>query len=148
VKLVFGSWLHRVLRGGQRLAPIEQQLLLAFREHLPPLFHAALDVQLQALNLAQRQAEWRGICLYRLRWGKVFREDLPPLPCKTGEVKLLSMRIVAHGATEPIHVVFWAVQRVFFGFGTGESLRPVQSAPSIEVLEVKHSWRSNVEAAA
>lgn len=145
VKTQFGSWWHRVIRGGVRLSPIEQRLLETFRERMPPAFHAPLDAQLDAINLAQRHVEWRGIHLYRLRNGKVARDGVPPLPCKDGEIKLLSLQVKVPGTPEPFHVVFWAVHRFFFGFDSGESLKPVRAASSLTVEEVKQSWRSNTE---
>jgi hypothetical protein len=147
VKTKFGSWWHRFARGGVSLEPVEQRLLEVLREHMPTTFHASLDAQLRAINLAQRQSDWRGLNLYRLRWGKVFRDDLPPLPCKAGEVKLLSVRVVVPKAAQSVHVVFWAVDRFFFGFATGESLEPIRSATEFELVDVKQSWRSNAETA-
>jgi hypothetical protein len=146
VKTQFGSWWHRLIRGGVVLTPLEQKLLVAFRENMPAAFQAPLDEQLNAINLAQRHVEWRGIHLYRLKGGKVAQNDLPSLPCKDGEIRLLSLRVRVTGAPEPFHVAFWAVHRFFFGFGTGESLKPVRTAESFTVEEVTHSWRSNIEA--
>ena len=145
MKLQFGSFWLRVLRGGVRLTPIEQQLLVAFREHIPPAFHASFDAQLNAINLAQRHAEWKGINLYRIRRGKVYHEGLPLLPCSEGEVKLLSLSIAVPGMADPLHVAYWAVQRFFFGFGTGESLRPIQVVTQLAVHSSRQSWRSNAE---
>jgi hypothetical protein len=145
VKTQFGSWWHRLVRGGVLLSPVEQRLLEAFRERMPPVFHAPLDAQLNAINLAQRHVEWRGIHLYRLRNGKVTRDDVPPLPCKDGEIKLLSLQVKVPGTPEPFHVGFWAVHRFFFGFDSGESLKPVRAADSLTVEEVKQSWRSSME---
>lgn len=145
MKLQFGSAWLRILRGGIRLTPIEQQLLVAFREHIPPSFHMSFDAQLDAINLAQRHAEWKGINLYRIRHGKVYHDDLPPLPCSKGEVKLLSLSIAIPGIAEPLHVAYWSVQRFFFGFGTGESLRPIQAITQLAVRSSRQSWRSNAE---
>lgn len=128
------------------LAPLEQRLLVAFRENMPELFQAPLEAQLNAINLAQRHVEWRGIHLYRLVGGKVARDDLPALPCKDGEIRLLSLRVRVPGAPEPFHVAFWAVHRFFFGFGTGESLERVRATENFTIEEVTHSWRSSIEA--
>ena len=117
MKLQFGSFWLRTLRGGIRLTPIEQQLLISFREHIPPSFHTSFDAQLDAINLAQRHVEWKGVNFYRIRRRKVSHDDLPPLPCAEGEIKLLSLSIAVPGIAEPLHVAYWAVQRFFFGFG-------------------------------
>lgn len=130
-----------------RLAPVEQRLLTLFREQIPQTFHSALDAQLEAYNLAQRHVEWRGITFYRIRKWRVFRDDLPVLPCNAGEVKLLSLA-VSPASDVALHVVFWAVRRYFFGFASGESLKPYRDITELRVLKVKQSWRSNVAASA
>ena len=133
------------MRGGVRLAPVETRLLTLFREHIPQTFHSALDAQLEAYNLVQRHVEWRGCTFYRIRAWRVFRDDLPVLPCNAGEVKLLSLA-VSPAPDVTLHVVFWAVRRYFFGFASGESLKPYRDTTELRLLNVKQSWRSNVAA--
>lgn len=143
MKTQFGSFWLRLFRGGVHLTPIEERLLRLFREHIPSPFHAALDAQFAAYNLAQRHVEWKGVNLYRIRRGKVVRDDLPTLPCSDGEVKLLALAVSPSPSVPPLHVMFWAVQKYFFGFGTGESLKPFRQASDLQLLSVKQSWRSN-----
>jgi hypothetical protein len=146
MKTQFGTWWLRLLRGGVVLTPIEQRLLEVFRDNMPEKFRGPIDAQLDAINLAQRHVEWRGINFYRLKRGRVDRSGVPPLPCKDGEIKLLSLRIAVPGVSGSFHVMFWSVQRFFFGFGTGESLQPVKDAQTFTVEDITHSWRSNVAA--
>ena len=104
-----------------------------------------MDAQLAAYNLAQRQVDWRAINLYRMQGRKAVRTDLPPLPCSPGEVKLLSLTISIPGRVNPVHVVYWAVDRYFFGFSTGESTKPHRQACDLRVTKATQSWRSNVD---
>ncbi|GAB3455583.1 hypothetical protein GCM10027321_08300 [Massilia terrae] len=65
MQIQFGSWWQRLRRGGVLLSPIEQSALAIFRETMPSNFHIAIDAQLKALNLAQRDLDWKGLRLYR-----------------------------------------------------------------------------------
>jgi hypothetical protein len=141
-KMQFGSWWLRLRRGGTLLSPVEQRLMVIFREAMPPDFHPAIDAQFAALNLAQRDMDWKGVRLYRISHGKVRRNDLLPLPCAGGQVKLLSTAIKVTGHADPIHVVFWAVDKVFFGFTVDVSLKPYAAQTELPIEAMKHSWRS------
>ncbi|RZU47399.1 hypothetical protein EV700_0361 [Fluviicoccus keumensis] len=145
MKSNFGSWWLRVLKGGVKLSPVEQQLLQTFIDHMPTDFQQPLAAQINALNLAQRVAEWRGINFYCLIKGRPSRVGVAPLPCKAGEIKLLSLKVAIDGISPPINVAFWAVNGYFFGFGTDQSLKPVKAATDITLLKVTQSWRSNIQ---
>lgn len=148
MKTNFGSWWLRMLKGGVSLSPVEQQLLQVFVDHMPNQFQQTLDAQIDSLNLAQRVAEWRGINFYCLNEGSPSWAGVAPLPCKAGEIKLLSLKVEIEGINPPVNVAFWAVNRYFFGFGTDQSLKPVKAATHIKLLEVTQSWRSNIQVTA
>lgn len=143
MQIQFGSWWQRLRRGGVLLSPIEQSVLAAFREAMPPEFHAAIDAQLEDLNLTQRDVQWKGVCFYRILNGRASRDGLLPLPCKDGEVKLLSVSFRVLGHKAPVHVAFWAVDRILSGFATDVSLKPYKSEVRLTVDAIKHAWRSN-----
>jgi hypothetical protein len=139
----FGSLARRILSGGVRLTPLEESLLRTFRENIDASFHAALDAQLHAYNLAQREVDWRAINLYRVVRGRPSRVGLPELPCGPGEVRLLRASVRPRSSAATLHVAFWAVDRYFFGFNSGESLEPDRDETVLDVLEVNQSWRSS-----
>lgn len=143
MQIQFGSWWQRLRRGGVLLSPIEQSALAIFRETMPSNFHIAIDAQLKALNLAQRDVDWKGLRLYRMLSGEVSRGDLLPLPIRAGEAKLLSLSVNVPGRARPIQFAFWAVDRVLFGFDTDVSLEPYKSETRLVTEAVKHAWRSN-----
>ena len=112
MKLEFGGLLRRLFFGGVRLLPIEQALMTAMVEALPPPLQHAVQQQLDAYNLVQREADGRALNFYRMVGRKASRDGIPPLPIQRGDVKLLRLtftlaehdasaqRAVGHGDVE------------------------------------------------
>jgi hypothetical protein len=145
-KTQFGTFWQRLWRGGVRLFPLEERLLEALLGHMPTPFLAPLQAQLDAYNLAQRQVDGRALNLYRMKGRRVARDDLPPLPCRMGETKLLRFQAVLPNS-EAIHVAFWAVDRYLFGFDTDRDIRPFGTIEQFEISHLRQSWRSAIEPA-
>lgn len=91
MKLEFGGLLRRLFFGGVRLLPIEQALMTAMVEALPPPLQHAVQQQLDAYNLVQREADGRALNFYRMLGRKASRDGIPPLPIQRGDVKLLRL---------------------------------------------------------
>lgn len=143
-KTQFGSAFQRLLRGGVRLYPVEERLIERFILAMPDNFQVPLQQQLNAFNLAQREVDGRALNLYRIKGGQVFKDNLPPLPCHAGEVKLWRCHAGFPDGKE-LHVVFTAVDRVFFGITTDQDIRPFRDLTDFTVNQTKQSWRSNLE---
>ena len=100
----FGDFFTRLLRGGIVLMPIEEELLQIAIKEMPPILHPIVETQLDAYNLIQREADGRAINFSRIKGGSVKRDDIPPLPLKSGEAKLLSVAFDIPGQAENMHV--------------------------------------------
>ena len=153
MKTVFGSRLLRLWRGGVTLVPIEIAILRRVRDALPEHLVHIFDQQLDAMNLVQRmlvpshktgRAAWRGLHFYRIRRGRVDRSDLPKLPLKDGEVRLVRLKLSVGTTGEVLNITATAVNGCFFDIQSGEDWRPLANAPSVTVLDAHQSWRSNV----
>ena len=142
-KTQFGTFWQRLLRGGVRLLPLEERLLEAFVGHMPAPFQAPLRAQLDAYNLAQREVDGRALNLYRMKGGRVVRDDLPPLPCRGGEAKLLRFAAILPNG-ERIHVGFVAINRYLFSFASDRDLRPFGASTTFEIADLHQSWRSAI----
>lgn len=134
----------RLLRGGVSLTPFDEFLLGNLVRYVPGEMATAIRQQWCALNLIQRYPEWLELRFYRLVRGRVDRSELPPLPVRDGEVKLLSIAFRPTGAADLLHVNFWAVDRRFFNLNANRSLRPFRSHTEMPVERVEHSYRSNL----
>ena len=72
----------------RRFSPLEERLLSAAREVLPPEAQAIFDAQVDAITHVQRSPpSWTEICFYRLRRGKTDWSSVPMFPC-TDEFRL------------------------------------------------------------
>ena len=133
----------RLMRGGVPLAPFEEFLLRSLAEHVPGEMATAIRHQWRGLNLIQRDPDWQELRFYRVVRGRVDRTELPQLPIREGEVKLLSVALRPSDAAELLHVNFWAIDRRFFNLNSNRSLRPFRNQSVMEVEAVEHSYRSN-----
>lgn len=134
----------RVLRGGVSLTPFDEFLLESLVRHVPGDMATAIRRQWRGLNLIQRDPEWLELRFYRLVGGRVDRSELPRLPVRDGEVKLLSIALRPPGLADLLHVNFWAVDRRFFNLNANRSLRPFRDHAEMPVETVEHCYRSNL----
>ena len=134
----------RLLRGGVALTPFDRFLLKSLVQHVTGDMATALRHQVRGFNLIQRDPQWEELRFYRVVRGRVDRSELPSLPVRDGEVRLLSMALRPAGATDPLHVNFWAVDRRFFNLKADRSLRPFRGHTEMPVEAVEHSYRSNL----
>src|ERR1035441_1920255 len=80
----------------RRFSPLEERLIAAVREILPPQAQPLFDAQIAGITLVQRPLAWNEINFYRRRRGKVDWSDIPPFP-HTGEFPLAEVRFSAAG---------------------------------------------------
>jgi hypothetical protein len=138
------GFLTRLLRGGVTLSPLEGFLLRSLEQHLPAEMRKVLRVQWRGLNLIQRSPDWQELRFYRLVRGRVDRTDLPKLPVRDGEVRLLSLALRPQPGTPLLHVNYWAVEARFFNLNASSSLRPFSADKEMTIEHVEHSYRSNL----
>ena len=136
-------WL-RLLRGGVCPTPFERFLLEGLVQHVPGEMATAIRHQWRGLNLVQRDPQWQELRFYRLVKGRVDRGELPRLPVRDGEVKLLSLACRPPGAADLLHVNFWAIDRRFFNLNSNRSLRQFRDQTEMPIESVEHSYRSNL----
>ena len=134
----------RLLRGGVSLTPFDEFLLESLVRHVPSDMASAIRHQWRGLNLVQRDPEWLELRFYRVVRGRVDRSELPRLPVREGEVKLLSIALRPLGVADLVHVNFWAVDRRFFNLNANRSLRPFRDHTEMPVETVEHCYRSNL----
>jgi hypothetical protein len=80
----------------RRFSPLEERLIAAVREVLPPQAQPTFDAQVAGITLVQRPLGWNEINFYRRRHGKVDWSDIPAFP-HTGEFPLAEVRFSAAG---------------------------------------------------
>lgn len=78
----------------RRFSPLEERLVAAVREVLPPQAKAVFDAQIAGITLVQRHPN--EICFYRRRSGKVDWSGVPTFP-RTGEFRLAEVRFSVKG---------------------------------------------------
>lgn len=138
------SFWTRMLRGGVSLTVFDRFLLQTLEQHVPPEMVTALRHQWRGLNLIQRGPDWQELRFYRLVAGRIDRAELPKLPVRDGEVKLLGATLRPAGDTDIVHVNFWAVDGWFFSLNADRPLRPYRHLGETAVDAVEHSYRSNL----
>jgi len=153
LKTTYGSLWMRFWRGGVALAPIEAAILRIVHDALPGHMATIFDQQLEGVNLVQRvlipshqtgRAAWRGLHFYRIKNGRVDRSDLPKLPVKGGEVKLLRLKLSVGSTGSVLNIAAYAMNGWFFDIQSGEDWRPLTKERALTVQDVHQSWRSNV----
>jgi hypothetical protein len=80
----------------RRFSPLEERLIAAVREVLPPQAQPVFDAQVAGITLVQRPLGWNEINFYRQRRGKVDWSDTPAFP-HSGEFPLAEVRFTAAG---------------------------------------------------
>ena len=75
----------------RRFSPLEERLIAAVREVLPPQAQPIFDAQVAGITLVQRLPQWTEVDFYRRRKGKVDWSDIPAFP-RTGEFPLAEVR--------------------------------------------------------
>jgi hypothetical protein len=139
----YGSWLRRLVSGGVTLLPLEAALMEGFVPGMPREIGEPLAGPLRAANLVQRRrggVELRSHCMRGLRPDE---SDLPPLPVKPGEVRLLSVDFRVPGEERTLRANFRAVDRQFFMVDFSDDVRPFGNAVP-RVTGVEQSWRSGI----
>jgi hypothetical protein len=126
------------------LTSFDRFLLGILEQHAPTEMATALRRQWHALNLIQRSPDWQELRFYRLVRGHVDHKQLPKLPVREGEVKLLSVALRPPGAADLLHVNFWAVDGRFFSLTSDHALRPFRDLHEMALETVEHSYRSNL----
>jgi hypothetical protein len=144
MKTKFGNLLTRIFRAGVVLMPVEKALLRLSLEELPTALKSIVESQINVYNLVQREVDGRALNFYRIKGRRVNRDDLQPLPIKSGEVKLLTVTFSIEGNTEDMHATLSAVDKFFFCLAMSECLKPYKNSDRIFIKRVKKSWRSNV----
>ena len=134
----------RLLRGGVSLTALDRFLLRMLEQHVPAEMATALRQQWRGLNLIQRSPDWRELRFYRLVGGRVNRDELPKLPVRDGEVRLLSVALLPLRDAEVLNVNFWAVDGWFFSLNSDRPLRPFRELGQTAIEGVEHSYRSNL----
>jgi len=125
--------------------PIEEELLGIAVKELLPMLRSTVETQLDSYNLVQREVDGRALNFYCIKDGRVKHDDIPPLPLKSGEVKLLSVTFDITGQAENMHMTACAVNGYFFCLAFSNDLRPYKDYRQIMVKEVHQSWRSNID---
>jgi hypothetical protein len=81
----------------RRFSPLEERLIAAVREVLPPQAQPIFDAQMAGVTLVQRlPPHWMEISFYRRRHGKVDWSGIPTFP-RTGEFRLAEVQISVRG---------------------------------------------------
>lgn len=124
--------------------PVEEALLRLSLEELPTALRSIVESHLNAYNLVQREIDGRSLNFCRIKGGRVKRDDLQPLPIKSGEVKLLRVTFSLAGNTEDMHATLLAVDKYFFCLAMSECLQPYKNFDRIFIKRVKRSWKSNI----
>ena len=138
-----GFW-TRLLRGGVILSPFERFLLRILEQHGPAEMVTLLRQQWRGLNLIQRSPDWQELRFYRLVAARVDRTDLPKLPVRDGEVKLLSVALRPTADMAIVNINFWAVDGWFFSLNADRSWEPFRELRDAPIESVEHSYRSNL----
>jgi hypothetical protein len=144
MKTKFGNLVTRIFRGGVVLMPIEEALLRLSVEELPTALQSIVESHINAYNLVQREVDGRALNFYRIEGRRVKRDDLQPLPIKSGEVELLSVAFSIEANAEDMHATLSAVDKYFFCMALSKSLKPYKNSDRIFIKRVKQSWRSNI----
>lgn len=134
----------RWLRGGVSLTPFDRFLLGILDQHVPAEMAGTLRKQWRGMNLIQRSPEWQELRFYRLVGWRVDRTELPKLPVRDGEVKLLSVALSPIGEADVWNVNFWAVDGWFFSLNADRPLLQLRELSHTPVEAVEHSYRSNL----
>ena len=125
--------------------PIEKQVLQQLIQALPQILRTPIEAQLNAYNLVQREIDGRALNFYRKKLRHLVRDDMPPLPVKTGEIKLLGLSFSISDFTQKIHATATAIDKYFFCISFSHDLRPFATHNIITIVDVTQSWRSNIE---
>jgi hypothetical protein len=144
VKRTFGSWVTRLLRGGQTLTDAEHRLLCLLVGELPPQLRETVARQFESYNLVQRESDRRALNFYRVRVGRT--GVLPVTPLLTSKVEvapLVRMSAKIAGEAEPLHVVLTAVSGRAFSVSFSRAVPREITPDGLSVDKVTQAWRSN-----
>jgi hypothetical protein len=117
-----------------RFSPLEERLIAAVREVLPPQAQPIFDAQVAGITLVQRLPQWTEIDFYRRRKGKVDWSDIPAFP-RTGEFPLAEVRFAV--AKRRYKATLSSIGGQIFGFG----ITPSPKAVAFVAWDAPHSTR-------
>jgi len=110
-----------------RYSPLEERLLTAVRDVLPPGARRVFDAQASAVTLVQRSpATWTEICLYRMRRRKADWRAVPLFP-RIDEFRLAEVRFASAG--RPFRTTLTCIDGHIFDFATTPGPKSVGFAP-------------------
>ena len=120
----------------RRFSPLEERLITAVRDVLPPQVQRTFDAQVAATTLVQRHPHWTEIAFYRRRHGKVDWSGVPMFP-RTGEFRLAEVRFTAEGRR--YKATLTSIGGHMFDFAVTPSPKAIafadwDSAPSVRLL--------------
>jgi hypothetical protein len=144
VKRTFGTWITRLMRGGQTLSDAEHHLLCLLIGELPPHLRSTVERQFESYNLAQREVDGRALNFYRVRLGT--NGVLPVTPLLNSKLEVAPLvRVSARiaGEVEPLHAVLTAVSGRAFSVSFSRAVPQRITAEALSVDNVTQAWRSN-----
>jgi hypothetical protein len=120
----------------RRFSPLEERLIAAVRDVLPPQVQLNFDAQVAAITLVQRHPHWTEIAFYRRRNGKVDWSGVPMFP-RIGELRLAEVRFTAKGRR--YKATLTSIAGHIFDFAITPSPKAIafadwESAPSVRLL--------------
>jgi hypothetical protein len=128
--------LQRLTLLRRRFSPLEERLLAAVCEVLPPQAQPVFDAQVAGITLVQRPLGWNEINFYCRRQGKVDWSDVPAFP-NTGEFPLAEVRFSTAGRR--YKVTLTCIGGHIFDFAITPSPKAIafvgwDGAPSVRLL--------------
>ena len=146
MKRIFGTWIIRLLRGGQILTDGEHHLLSVVLAELPPHLRDKVERQFASYNLVQREIDRRALNFYRVRVGESGALPVTPLlNCKLDVAPLVRIAVNVKAQAEPLHAVLTAVNGRAFSLSFSRPV-PSNSRPADYSIEkVTQAWLSNFD---
>jgi hypothetical protein len=144
VKRTFGSWITRLLRGGQTLTDAEHRLLCLLVAALPPHLRDTVERQFESYNLAQREIDRRGLNFYRVGLGRSGVLPVTPrLTSKLDVAPLVRISVTVTSEVEPLHAVLTAVSGRAFSVSFSRAVSDRQKPEALSIDTVTQAWKSN-----
>lgn len=143
MKKQFSNFLLNLTRNGKQLSNLEEKLLSVFFDHVPEKIGVIIKQQFKPYNLLQREIDGRATNFYRIKKGKVKRDDLPKLETKQNETKLMSMGFRIKNVDKNMYVTFWAVDGYFFCMNFSDNINEYLQEKEVEIFQIEKSYKSN-----
>lgn len=143
MKRTFGTFLSRLLNGGVQLTDPEHHILCLLVQVLPEQLRNAVELQFDQYDLVQREIDGRALNFYCKNSSK----QLPLLALQAEDCPLIRIEVRHQGGTKTVHATLTAVGGRAFSISLSERIDHAAPLAEEKVVEVVHSWRSNVVAA-